>query len=140
MASSSRRFSSRGQPFRVGVQGRHPVDERRRVGIVLPHGAAGPLAQQVHGTIGRDPVQPRAEPRAGFEPRQLGVRLQERVLDDVLGVLRVAGQPVGDAEDSSAVPLDERAKGLTVAGPGLGQHELLSVVHLMLGRKAGAGR
>ena len=78
------------------------------------------------------------KPGSRLEPRQLGVRLQKRVLHDVLGVLLVAGDPEGHPEDSAAVPLDERAERVAVAGPGLGQDEVFGAVHgLRKVRRAG---
>ncbi len=115
--------------LRAGLRRGQAFNQRRRVLIVVADRLARPLAQQVDGAIGGDAVQPRAQARSGLEPRQLRVRLQECVLDDVLGVLLVAGDPVGDAEDSATVPLDERPKRVAVAGPGLGQDEGLGAVH-----------
>ena len=49
------------------------------------------------------------------KPSQLRVRLQKRLLHHVLRVLFAPGQPVRHPEHTGAVPLDDRAEGLTVS-------------------------
>ena len=63
-------------------------------------------------------MQPRAEIGAGLESSELPVRLQERFLNDVLGVLRVAGHAMRQTEDGAAVALHEAPEGfaVTIAG------------------------
>jgi hypothetical protein len=60
-------------------------------------------------------VQPRAEVRPRLESLQLLVRPQEGLLDDILGIVRVAGHPVRDPKDSPAMALDECPKGFAIS-------------------------
>ena len=87
---------------------------RRRV----PASRCGRDANQVDRAVHRDPVQPGAEVRPRLEPAQLLVGLQKRLLDDVLGVLRVAGHPVRQPIDSAAVALHERPKSFAISVAG----------------------
>src|SRR5215469_12252887 len=61
-------------------------------GQELGRPAAPPAAAGVEGAD-HDPVQPPAQIRAGRELIKLDVRTSERLLDQVLGVTAVAGQP-----------------------------------------------
>ena len=53
--------------------------------------------------------------------------LQKRVLDDVLGVLDRAGQPVRHTEDVAGVTLDQRTEGVVVAVAGQGDGRRVAV-------------
>ena len=122
------------QPFRARGGRGQALHQRRGVLVLMAHGVPRTLPQQVDRAVRGDAVQPRPQARAGLEARQLRVGLQEGLLHHVLGVLLVAGQAVGDAEDSSTVPLDERAECVAVPGPRLGQDKLLGAIHLRVGR------
>ena len=79
------------------------------------HRLALPLPVGVDVRVGEDPVQPGLEVRALLELVEGGVRLQVRLLDQVLGVGRVARHPhrgrVELVEERHRVPLE--------AGPAL---------------------
>ena len=81
----------------------------------MPRFAVRPRSDQIDRAVHGDAVQPGAEVRARFEPAQLLVRLQERLLDDVLGVRGIAGHPVRQPVDSAAVALDERPERFAVS-------------------------
>ena len=57
-------------------------------------------------------MNPGGEARPRVETLEVGVRLEERVLDHVLGVLLVAREAVGEPEDHPAVLFDEDAEGI----------------------------
>ena len=63
-------------------------------------------------------MQPRSEVRPGLESLQLLVGAQEGLLDDILGVVGIAGHPVRHPIDSPAVALHERPKGLAISVAG----------------------
>ena len=65
----------------------------------------------VHG----DPVEPGGELGVLPEPVERAVDLDEDFLGDVLGIVVVAGELVGDAIHHRPMPLDERLKGGRVA-------------------------
>jgi len=77
-------------------------------------------ANHIDRAVDRDPVQPRAEVRARLEAAQLPVRLEECLLDHVLGVLGIAGHPMGQPVDRPAVAIDQASEGLAVAAAGEG--------------------
>ena len=110
------------QPFRprqVGRPCRCRLFERLRPGVLLPR---LPAANRVDRAIGDDAIEPRAEVRACLEAAQVAVRLDQTVLNDVFGVLFVAGHPECQPERGPAMALDELAKGLAVALPGAGEN------------------
>lgn len=78
-----------------------------------------PAPEQVHRAVHRDPVQPGAEARPSLEASELPVRLEKRLLDDVLGVLTIAGHAEGQPVDAAAVAVDQQAERVrvTAAGP-----------------------
>jgi hypothetical protein len=86
-------------------------------------GAGGAASQVIQALVRGQPVQPRPERRLAAKTVQLAVRRQKYLLQQVLGVLRVAQHPARDAEQlagmgpvqlleggqiSAAAPLDER--------------------------------
>ena len=77
-------------------------------------------------------MDPRLEARPGLEALQLPVGLQERVLDDVLGVRLASGQAEGELEDTAPVSLDEPAERRFVPGLRLGDIVGVVRVHLVL--------
>ena len=66
-------------------------------------------------------MQPRPEVRARFEAPELPERADEALLDDVLGVPLVAGEPERQPKRRFCMELDERTKGLTVTLAGTRQ-------------------
>ena len=66
----------------------------------------------VERTIGDDAQQPGCEGPARLERIELQQRRQERVLNDVLGVLSLAEQPVGHRKRALHVTTDERVERL----------------------------
>ena len=67
-------------------------------------------------------MKPRAEVGPCFETSELAIGPDETLLDDVLGVLLVAGDAVGQLKSAAAVAFDEGAEGFAVPLPGTGQH------------------
>src|SRR5262245_4001395 len=57
-----------------------------------------------------------------FEPSELAVGPDEALVDDVVGVLLVAGYAICELKRAAAVAFDEGAEGLAVPLPGPGQH------------------
>ena len=84
----------------------------------------------VDGAIDGNSRQPRPHVGSGLESAELRVRLEPGVLNHVLCILGVPRQPVDDAEQIAAVPLDERTKGLSVAVSGPGDGRVVALVHL----------
>ena len=76
---------------------------------------------QIHRAVGDDAIQPGAEVRPRLEPPQLPIGAKKAFLDHIFRILFVAGHPVGQPEDTPAVPLDERSERLAVALAGTGQ-------------------
>src|SRR5690606_19930924 len=72
---------------------------------------AGMVDREVHG----DPVDPGVEARLEAERVQAAVRLDERLLGHVAGVLPVAEHAVDHGVDPALVLLDEPAVGRPVA-------------------------
>ena len=100
----------------------------RSCGVVADSpGAAG--ANQIDGAVHGNPVEPGPEIGPGLETAQLLIRLEERVLDDVLGVRRAAGEPIRHVEDVARVTLDERTERLAVTVAGLGDGRPVAFVH-----------
>ena len=60
-------------------------------------------------------MEPRAEVGTRLETAQLPVRPQERFLDDILGVVWIAGHTVREPVDGAAVTLDERSKSFAIS-------------------------
>ena len=67
-------------------------------------------APVVDARVHDDPVQPRRQLRVVAEPVERAVDLDEDVLRDVLGIVVVAGELVGQPIHHRAMPLDERMK------------------------------
>ena len=109
------------QPFRprqVGRPRRGRLLERLRPRVLLPR---LPGANHVHRAVGDDAIEPGAEVGARLEAAKVAVRLDEAFLDDVFGVLFVAGHPERQPERGAAVALHELAEGLAVALAGAGK-------------------
>ena len=105
------------QPVRPGLRGR----QLRRV--VLVHALEVTLAplscpQHVEGAVRGDPIEPAPDLRALVEAIEAAVGLQEGLLDDILGVVRVPRHSIGQAEEGAPVAVDQQAEGLAVAGFG----------------------
>ena len=83
----------------------HPAVDQR-IGVrPLEDGALEPAAAVlVDEGVGEDPEQPRLQVRAGVELVPRPHRLEERVLDEILGLGRVAGQLAGDRVQRVEVP------------------------------------
>ena len=72
-------------------------------------------APVVDAGVHDDPVDPGGELRVLTEAVQRAIDLDEDFLGDVLGVVVVARELVGDAIHHGPMPLDERLKGGRVA-------------------------
>ena len=105
------------QPDRLAQPGRAPArwPGRQRPAVARPPGA---VAQRVQAAVRGDPVQPRAQRGAALEARQPAPGGQQRLLDEVLGVLHRAEDPVAVHLQLAPVRLGEGAEGLLVARPG----------------------
>ena len=81
-------------------------------GVVGQRVEADPLlaAHLVEEEVGGDPVEPALE-GAGRVGRERAEDADEDLLGEVLGVVPVAGQPVGEAVDPVGVPLDDLLPG-----------------------------
>src|SRR6266849_4192390 len=75
-----------------------------------------PLAHAVDGIIRRDSIDPRSEVRSRCELSQLLVRPQKGLLNHLFGVVPIPGHAVGQAKNILAVPFDENAKRIAIAG------------------------
>ena len=141
--STSRRISTArwrpGQRLDRGQEGQlHPlalrvarrgIEHRRgrlldaRVGVRLHRrGPAGAALELVQAGVGGDPVQPRLDRRAALEALERAPGAQQRLLHDVLGVLRRAEHAIAVDLERAAVGLDEPPERALVAGAG-GRHE-----------------
>src|SRR5207302_8824649 len=69
-------------------------------------------AQQIHRTIRRNAIQPRAKPCARLESAQVLVGAQEGLLHEILRVLFIAGHTKSQLEEPDAVALNEQTKGV----------------------------
>src|SRR5262245_9452747 len=69
--------------------------------------------------VGDDAIKPGEELRIAFEARQVAVSLEEGVLADVSGLVRVMHNPERDRVCLALVPLDELAERLRVAPAGV---------------------
>ena len=75
------------------------------------------LVERVEAGVRRDPVQPRANRRAALVRLAPAPRAQERLLDEVLGLLERPEQAVAVDVQLAAVRLDAGAEGLLVERP-----------------------
>ena len=73
-------------------------------------------AESHEAAVGRDPVQPRANRRPGFEPGDVLPGGEERLLDGVLSVLGRAEDAVAVQLQLTPVFLDQLGEGIRVAG------------------------
>ncbi len=78
---------------------------------------AGVVAQRVEAAVGGDPVQPGAQRGAALEARQPAPGGQQRLLDEVLGVLHRAEDPVAVHLQLAPVRVGQGPEGLLVARP-----------------------
>ena len=101
----------------VGLQPEH-LAPARRLGHLgrRPVRAAPARAQGVERAVGGDPVQPRADRRAFLELLEAAPRGEQRLLEQVLGVLRRADDPVDVQLELTPVRVGQRAeRGLVAA-------------------------
>ena len=61
-------------------------------------------------------MQPRSEVRALFEPMNLPIRAEERLLHHIVGIVFVCGHPIRQSKDGLAVTLDQQPERVRVAG------------------------
>src|SRR5215471_5046779 len=86
-------------------------------------------SQEVERPIDRDPVKPGAQVRAQLESSQTFVGAKEGLLDDLFGVLPVAGHAVGHAKDAARVALHQQAECVPIAGQHLRHHGCIGYFH-----------
>jgi len=75
-------------------------------------GTASRRAQEIHGAVGDDPVEPRARVRTAFESTQVQVRAEKPFLHHFFGVLFVPRHAIGELVHTSALALDQGQKSL----------------------------
>ncbi len=93
---------------RIGVRRGHRLGQRGlREPLALPHHGPG----QVRGNARHPCSKGRALPQRG----QRVERLQERILRDVLGLDRPAGEAIGQRIHARRVPVEQRREGLGLA-------------------------
>src|SRR6185295_13285206 len=95
----------------VGRRQLHRLVEAVAANLVVPRLLR---SHQIHRAVRDDAVQPGAEVRARLEASELPIRAKKAFLDHIFRILFVAGHPVGQPEDTPAVPLDERSERLAV--------------------------
>jgi hypothetical protein len=110
------------QPDRLGTLRRVPDSPPARV------------AQGVEAAVGRDSVQPGAHGGPFLELVQRAPRRKQRLLQQVLGVLERAEDPVAVQLELTPVGVRELPEGVFVAAAGTGQ---LCRVHHPLGHRGG---
>lgn len=69
----------------------------------------------IESAVHDDPIEPGAKVGAPFEAIEVEKRIQETVLDDVLRILLVAGQPKGEVVHIGPVTLDQRQEDVHIA-------------------------
>src|SRR5579885_3214426 len=87
-----------------------------RIGCFLARFFLLALAHAVNRIVRGDAIDPRAKVRAGLEFFKLLIGAQERLLDDFLGVVLVAGQAIGQPVYVAAIALDQKAIAVPIAG------------------------
>ena len=102
----------------------HGFDERRprvvrrgRRSVVDREQALVPALERVQAGVRRDPVEPGPERASPTELGQPAPRAQQRLLEDVLGVLERAEHPVAVSVELGSVLLDDPAERRLVAAP-----------------------
>lgn len=114
-------FCTGGQALWPGM----PGGERRRGFVDRPADFLHPLltrAHRVDGAVRGDAIQPRPEIGFRLKVTELTEGAKEAFLDDVFGVLLVAGHAERELEDPVAVLLHQRGEGVFVALSGFHQH------------------
>jgi hypothetical protein len=81
----------------------------------LHHGPAPALAERVEAAVRRDPVQPRAQRGALLEAAEPAPGGEQRLLDEILGVLHRAEHPVAVQLELAPVRFDQRRERALVA-------------------------
>ena len=74
-------------------------------------------AKQIERAVDGDAVQPGAEVGALFEPLQLAVSAQQRLLNHVVGIVLVPSHAISHPKDCVGVTVDQRPEGVRVACP-----------------------
>ena len=97
---------------RLGGRSRVPRDRRR---LQRERRTASRRPAPVPRLVRHDPQEPRAERRVGPKAAERPVRLDERVLDGLLGVAAVTGGDERDSECDSLVHAHELLVGSRVA-------------------------
>ena len=69
----------------------------------------------IQGTIHEDAVEPRAQVGASFELIEMQIRVEQSLLNNILGILFVASHTKREAVHISAMTLDERQERLQIA-------------------------
>ena len=92
---------------------------------------AVPALELVETRVGRDPVQPRLELGARLEPPDRPPRPQQRLLDEILGVLSRAEHPVAVDVERVAIRLDQLTERVLVTGLCGGEKQALVGVGLV---------
>src|SRR4051812_35745430 len=77
-----------------------------------------PRADHVQCAVRDDAMKPGAEVGLGSEAAQVPIRLEQALLNDVFGILLMAGHSLGEAEGAEDVALVEHAKGFAVSFAG----------------------
>jgi hypothetical protein len=70
----------------------------------------------IERAIGGDPVQPRADRHTSLELLKAAPRCEQRLLEQILGVLRGADDPVGVQFELAPVGIGQLAERVLVAG------------------------
>ena len=99
----------------------------------LLNAAPVPRTNQVQRAIRGNPVQPSAEAGAFIEFVKLPVGAQESFLHNIFGVRFVSSHTKSQAEQGSAVPLDEHTKGVRITRTCLFHHRLIGEFHPVVG-------
>ena len=73
------------------------------------------LAHAVNRIVRGDAIHPRAEIRSRRELAEFLIAAQKCLLDDLFGIVPIAGHAVSQTENIVAVPLDKNAKGIAIA-------------------------
>ena len=98
-----------------------------RRGVVDRQHALGPALDRPQAGVGRDRVEPRAQRASPLELGQPAPRVQQRLLERVLGVGHRAEHPVAVGVQGAAVGLNKPSEGVLVARAG--RREELRLVH-----------
>ena len=94
--------------------------------------SAGAGAQRVQAAVGRDAVEPGAQRGSPLEAVESAPGSQERLLQQVLGVLQRADDPVAVHLQLAPVGVGELAKRVLVARPGTGEYVRIGGHHMVM--------